>query len=48
MSNQEIVDLVDDALPGSNRIAPSIREHILDAIWFVLENEREDEDEEGE
>lgn len=35
MTNQEIVDLVDDALPANL----SCRDKILDNVFFVLNNE---------
>ena len=37
MTNQRIVDLVDDALPS--RIPMIVREKILDAIWRILNDE---------
>lgn len=37
MTNQKIVDLVDDALPS--RLPEEVKEKILDAIWQILNDE---------
>lgn len=43
MTNQEIVDLVSDALPGRSILSSELLEKILDAVWDILsDNRRED------
>jgi len=45
MTNQNILDQIEFSLPS---VSSQLRELILDAVWQVLQDNREDEKTEGE
>ena len=42
MTNQDICDIIDNELSGI--LEPRLREMVLDAVWMVLEDNRNEEE----